>query len=279
MGNDQMPIVTVLQAKGGKYVKYNVTALPWPVIIPELPIPLKEEEIAAASTPATPAASTNLAKAKPANQPLIVSGPKSAQPSHVTAPLPQPEVKPDAQVTSQTPPAAPITPAPAPVTPTPAPVAKVESPSAIQQPVPPTPTPEPARPTAPTVASETTAPPKAEIPPQPTTPVAISKPSTPEVPTTPESKLEATPQKEANTLKQSGQKTGNAVVQPEPAEAPAKPVTIATASPAQARPVALLIAAITLVVVALGLIVLMLRRARTTSGPSLITRSMMNRRK
>jgi hypothetical protein len=271
MGNEPMPIVTVLQAKGGKYIKHNVTALPWPVIIPELPIPLKDEEIAAANTPVS-TAKTNAAKPKTTNQPLIVSGPKLAQPSSTPALLPQPEVKPEAQVTAETPVAAPVPPAQASVTPTPAPIAKVESPSTVQRSVtPPAPVPAPTHPTPPTVASEPTVSPKAEVPPHPTTPVVIPKPSAPEVASAPESKSKPTPADESTPLKQSSQKT-------ESAEAPAKPVTIATAAPAPARPKALLIAAITLVAVALGLIVLMFRRARTTSGPSLITRS-INRRK
>src|SRR5689334_12964011 len=36
-----MPIVTVLQAKNGKLLTYTVNPLPWPVVIPELPIAIK----------------------------------------------------------------------------------------------------------------------------------------------------------------------------------------------------------------------------------------------
>ncbi len=46
-----------------------------------------------------------------------------------------------------------------------------------------------------------------------------------------------------------------------------------------ARPRILLIAGVALVAIALVLIILIIRRARDTSGPSLITRSMGNRKK
>ena len=47
MKRGRKPIVTVLQAKRGKIIRYTVNALPWPVVIPEVPIAIKTAEIAA----------------------------------------------------------------------------------------------------------------------------------------------------------------------------------------------------------------------------------------
>jgi hypothetical protein len=52
MKRDPHPIVTVLQAQSGEIIKYTENALPWPVVIPELPIPIKNETKAVAVKPA-----------------------------------------------------------------------------------------------------------------------------------------------------------------------------------------------------------------------------------
>jgi hypothetical protein len=72
MKHGRTPVVTVLEAKGGKIVKYTVNAVPWPVIVPELPVVLKAE----AEPPAAPAA------------PLVAAAPKPAP--IIPAPVPQP---------------------------------------------------------------------------------------------------------------------------------------------------------------------------------------------
>jgi hypothetical protein len=42
MKRSPKPVVTVLQARQGKIVRYTVSAPPWPVVIPEVPIPIHE---------------------------------------------------------------------------------------------------------------------------------------------------------------------------------------------------------------------------------------------
>ncbi len=82
MKKKRMPIVTVLQGNAGKLDKYTVNALPWPVIIPEVPIPIKGAETAL-HKPA-PAASPKMATA-------AAPVPKPPAPAAVTAPPPQPK--------------------------------------------------------------------------------------------------------------------------------------------------------------------------------------------
>ncbi|WP_040550757.1 hypothetical protein [Pedosphaera parvula] len=264
MGNEQMPIVTVLQAQGGKFIKYNTTALPWPVIIPELPIPLKDES----TSPASPAA--NVAKAKPTAQPLIVTGPKATQPvsaNPATVPIPQPNVKSEAQVVSSTPAPSPAEKATVP--------AMVQTPPVITSP-PPTPPQLPVQvlPRRLTSGSQPEAVPKAEISPASATPAVVQKTSTPPATEPPRTDAAVSAENKSSVVN-----AGTREVQPETTKlessaAPAVPLAVVANSPAPARSKTLLIAAATLLVIAIGLTILMIRRSRTASGPSLITRSM-----
>jgi hypothetical protein len=109
MKKDRKPIVTVLQAKRGKIIRYTVNALPWPVVIPEVPIPIKTAEIAATpqnTPPVTPAPA-------PQSAPRVVA---QNPPPAITTPTPAP-----APVVAVPPPA--VTPKSAPPVATPPPVA------------------------------------------------------------------------------------------------------------------------------------------------------------
>ena len=103
------PMVTVLQGKGGAFTKqYSVAELPWPVVIPALPISLKLAK-APGDKPATVAATT------PAPAPKAPAPPAAKGPSLVLV-GPQP---PEFPMPVQTPaPAVTITPPPAPSVPT-----------------------------------------------------------------------------------------------------------------------------------------------------------------
>src|SRR5207249_430723 len=77
MKKDRMPIVTVLQAKDGKLLTYTVNALPWAVVIPELPIPIKAPKVVAASSTPAPVAETPVVVPK-APEPTVAVPPPVA---------------------------------------------------------------------------------------------------------------------------------------------------------------------------------------------------------
>ncbi len=83
------PMVTVLQGKGGQFTKqYSVAALPWPVVIPELPISLKLAK-APGDKPATAAAPKAPARPAPQGPSLVLVGPQPPEfplPAQTTAP-------------------------------------------------------------------------------------------------------------------------------------------------------------------------------------------------
>ena len=97
-GEKPMPLVTVLQGKRGKFIRYTVNALPWPVIIPELPIPLKlpaETPPAHAEAPeAAPQTSdqTAVANATPIPTAPPVQSPSATPPVEPAPTLPPPAV-------------------------------------------------------------------------------------------------------------------------------------------------------------------------------------------
>ncbi|HEX4645482.1 MAG TPA: hypothetical protein VH598_07715 [Verrucomicrobiae bacterium] len=70
---DRTPMVTVLQAQRGKIINYTVNALPWPVVVPELPVRTETAAIAKATNPPPVVKKTNGPTLLP---PLILSGPK-----------------------------------------------------------------------------------------------------------------------------------------------------------------------------------------------------------
>ncbi|HEX3800661.1 MAG TPA: hypothetical protein VH413_18350 [Verrucomicrobiae bacterium] len=256
MRGNRMPIVTILQARGGKILHYTLNALPWPIVMPQ-PLLALSAPIVARKTP-TPAPPV-VAKPTPAPTPalIITAAPKPTPPA-VTPPPEVPKTNSPAVE-------------PANVTP-PAPVHHEQPPQTIAK-----------------VEAEPVPPPHKETPP----PVVIEKPEV-SMPTPPQTenteKPELTPKPVAATPPP--------VTSPGPVERPTpKPVTIspapippaaasaalepqlAIASPqTAARPKILLIAGAVLAAIAIALIVIIILRSRET-GPSLITRSMGNRKK
>jgi hypothetical protein len=78
-----MPVVTVLQGKGGKLFRFTANMLPWPVVIPEVPIAVKM---------AAPA-SVQIAQTTATTPPPVVvaaNGPQTLQPATVTPPVTTP---------------------------------------------------------------------------------------------------------------------------------------------------------------------------------------------
>lgn len=269
MKRDRMPIVTVLQAKHGKLVKYTVNALPWPVVIPELPIALKVPKTAPAmaTAPATPIAKTNTVIAAapaipqtpapaPAKTPVVVA----AIPVVPQAPTPAPTQSPVAAVSAPAPMAV-----PAPAAATPAPVAV------------PTPTPVPPATPAPVPGIA-----QSQVNPGIATSDYHRVESVPIPPLTPK----AQPPTTAPIVKSTPPPVTNAEVTH--ASAPTElqqPSTNSPAIPAVAvlptsgpRSKTLLAAAATFMLFAIVLLIIIIRRARA-SGPSLITSSMNNPRK
>ena len=91
MKKDRLPIITVLQAKGGKIIKYTVTAFPWPVVVPEVPIPITKVQ----AQPAKPASTAVPQNSIAANQPAAATiatttPPRSIQPLPPTIPQQNP---------------------------------------------------------------------------------------------------------------------------------------------------------------------------------------------
>jgi hypothetical protein len=279
MKKDRMPIVTVLQAKSGKIIRYTVNALPWPVVIPELPIAIRKVhaapiQSAAAAVPQNPAPSPqpNVAPAAATTPPLIIR----STPANTVLQNPAVTNPPASSFSNQL---AAISPDTAISPSTPAPVVKP-----IAQPVMPPPQITPSSVPFPTRRSRFPGPDQAvTAKPAPPSPAIVAP---------------------APTIIPSASVASNAAQSTIPSVAPApKPVQKAQANSlsdasashstnaravqatavlppeANTRPKFFLIAGVTLVLIALGLIALMVRRARAPSGPSLITSSMDNRKK
>lgn len=277
MAKERMPIVTVLQSKNGKIVQYTVNPLPWPVVVPELPIAIKDESVMAA-------------KAEPAVTPVT------------NAPAPTAK-SPEATPTHVNPPVATATPVPQlvpkPVTPTPELVPPAAPPVVQQtaQPAPPAVIPPPVE----TARSTTIPAPSTSAPALP--PVIVRETPKAETVSRPPPEEQPKARLATNGMRAEGGPSGISAVEPaksipenpvKPAPAVQKvdPYTSAKSSNSQAaatpppqvamaappevasRPKMLLIAGVTLVFVAILLILLMIRRARGPSGPSLITKSM-----
>jgi hypothetical protein len=263
MGAKRMPIVTVLEARGGRYVKYSVNALPWPVVIPELPIHIAGEnnQVAAKRPPAAPVAPKPVAVAAPVA--VAQTKPVAPQPTAVVAAAPPAAVVPPATVIQASTPAAQprpvVQPPPPPVVAAPTPVVPPPSPLAAVQPV-------AAKPVPPALAA-----PKLIVPtpaPVPAAPmlVAAAKPAVAASATNAAAPVAAP--KPAEPVK-----AGQAANAPQP-EAPA-----AVATSGMMGPNTLLVAGCALLVMAGVLVVMITRRSRAAQGPSLITRSMDSRRK
>lgn len=286
MKKDRLPVITVLQAKGGKIIKYTVNAFPWPVVIPEVPIVIKkvqtlqnqpsplvvQQKPASAPQPNAIAATTTL---PPVTQP---------PPQNAPPPNPPPSVSTAAPVVNTPPPqptpSAPVVTAPPPVVKPQSPPANAIAPSSV-----PLPSRQAKANTEP--ASPPPAPPVQSVivkPPEPTVaaarpvivPVPPVTPAAPAVSTAVPSNIPSAPSKPAQVAGANSAADSSNL----PAtNSPAVQATAVLPPGANGRPKLFLIAGLALVAIALGLIVLLVRRARSPSGPSLITTSMDNRKK
>ena len=256
MKKNRKPIVTVLQAKRGKIIKYTVNALPWPVVIPEVPIPIKTAETAVATAPEATATET---------------APPAPKPTPALAPAPQPaptivekKTNPVPAVTAPVP-----TPAPAPTVVSPQPIGNADGSVARAFRAGPAPPPGTAIAQNPSVVTPS---PNLVPPPHPAPPPFQNQAAVPEPEVGNNNHLvSAAPKIVAHT---------NAPPAASPAtSAPAnneKPAAVATVV---GRPKVLLIGALLTAAIGFGLIALLYYRSRTASGPSLITQMMSNPRK
>ena len=283
MGSQREPIVTVLQAKGGRFSKFTMNVFPWPVVIPELPLPIKVPQAAQAQ----PAPVTNEPPAATV-PPLIIS--KSA-PSVVT--------------TDSAPPVTPTVPVKAPAAPNfpvpPPPPTSAPPPLVIPKTAPPVVTPDQSSPA--TVTTPRPSPPVQTAPSTTGNPVQLVTVPPPSVArsnpplhqpdgnpasVSPMPAKLAAPGSNPVQLAMSKPPTAPAPgqAQPPPAVTPSEPSATNSTAPLAVvsteiagRPKSLLIAVVGLVLVALLLTALIIRRHVAASGPSLITRSMGNKKK
>jgi hypothetical protein len=279
MKGQRMPVVTVLQAKGGKLLRnYTVNALPWPVIIPEVPILLRPVPVVAAQpTPkATPAAPAIVAPppnlivtgtaANPVSQPVASPpAPKTIIPQPVVQPQTTPPVVAEQTTTPPSVTSPPPVPAPAFTTTPPVEIAKIETAIVKPESSPPPPlvTPKPAKPLAP--------PPPAPAP-------AQTPPSVTTMPVAPAPATEPAPSPKALASEAAASSVPPALVPPQNPAPNSTELATAMGEPVQ-RSNSLLIASMVLVIIALALIFLMMLRNRSTSGPSLITHAIGNKKK
>lgn len=271
------PIVTVLQAKAGKIEKFTVNAVPWPVVIPEVPIPVKVAKAAPSAAPPK-TAMTNAPVAPAAVPPAVVqSTPPQASPVAATPnptnvlAWPAPSVTPSPAEAAATlkdlnnklkqlqpSPGVEATPAITPAAPTmaqhvPVPIPAPTIPPPSETPSASNPAPAPAKPT---VAIE---PPAVESLPPPKTITPVE----------PESKPVEVAEAKPSPKKMDGHSTNSL----------AAPAAMVAPPSAGGRSKGLLIGGVAFLVIALGLILVLVVRARSSSGPSLITHTMGNPRK
>ncbi len=299
MGKKPMPLVTVLQGSRGKFIRSTVNALPWPVVIPELPIPLK----IAGETPAKPAAApvqrapsmilvgTN-AMATPSPPPVQPASATAQAPPQAPA-LPPPRaavIRPPAGASPQIP--APAAPVPAPPTQSP-PVVAMNTP--FMPPVAPATAPIPAPP-VPARVSETPTPTPVAPPPA----AVVRSPASGELPLVPPQSppVVQNPRPATETTEPNVVPTAPASATPKPMGAAAPVSKAASPAPAQAPRMTLTAQAAALIksytgahrnllvvggacVLALvtGLILLLARRSRPSGRVSLITQTMDDRRR
>ncbi len=275
----RVPIVTVLQAKGGRLLRYTVNAFPWPVVIPEVPITIK-------SVPAPP-------PVQPAPAVVRQNTPSPVPPLIFEKPVPPLVVKTESAppVTAQPAPPAIVSPTPV-ITPSPVPipapsiatVPPAEVAPSTQPPPPVMATPLPVRPPIFSNNVPMSRSPRPMIP----APKPAVKPFVPADPTPDNNPPAVAPAKPVVVVNHTNPVPA---VQPSPIVAATNDATapatntlfhraLAFISPASAgHPKSLLIAGLTLVVIAIVLVILMVRRSRDASGPSLITRSLGNKKK
>ncbi|HWF20490.1 MAG TPA: hypothetical protein VG754_14560 [Verrucomicrobiae bacterium] len=308
MKREPKPVVTVLQAKKGKLIHFTVSAPPWPVVIPEVPIPIRVAQSAPQNPPQATAPKPTAPRAPPSATNALIIRPVVHQ-SRPVPPSPSPN-----QVAPAAPPAI-QNPVPPPVpqvsVPPPLPVNPQSTPAiTTAPPVAPTSAPAASIPTAPPPISQATPVPPNVLPPnlaiQHAPPNFIPPPPAVDNPVRP-----VIPAAQAPLLSQSVPARSNTVAvvpvksAPLPSVAPAtntvapaestSSTPIVTAAPGTnsvsakalafvtpettTSPKTFLIAGLALLLVGIVLIIVMVRRSRAASGPSLISQTMGNGKK
>jgi len=303
-----MPFVTVFRARKGEFIGVKVSMPPWPVEFPEFPAeppvaraPISQEK----PKPEAP----KVERPPPTAPSLVVIGkkpePLSSAPTNAT---PTEAAKPE---TTPAPAPAPATAIPK-AEPTPAATTAPETNSIVKSPAPPrsSPTPPTESPSAAVRAttqqvtvvpsapakSETASLPKTEPPSLPA-PVTVTIPDQPKLQTAPETSPKPSASIAATNIATTVPSVTPSPIAFTPAEsarALSSPVTAATSEPASSGPAqtpvvqtavatpsktvfkftGILIAGVALLVVVLGVVYALKRRARTPTQVSLITRSM-----
>jgi hypothetical protein len=279
MKGQRMPIVTVLQAKGGKLLRHTVNALPWPVMVPEVPMLLRPVPVAVTQPAPKAAPVAPPVVTRPDNLTFSGSNPNPIPPPTITLPapktiIPQPVVQPQttppvlATQTTILPAVTPPPPASAPAVTTPPPVevAKIETAIVKPEPSPPPPvvTPKPTTPPA--------QPPPAPAPAQ--MPASVTA-----TPLAPPPATEPAPSAKLVANETAAPTSAPPALLPPQNPAPNSTELASVVPEPVPRSNTLLIASIVLVIIALGLIFLMILRNRSTSGPSLITHAIANKKK
>jgi len=251
MKKSRKPIVTVLQAKHGKIIRYTVNALPWPVVIPEVPIRIKTAEVAANNT--TPTAEVAPQKVAPTVE--------SAPPTVAEKPAPA------------------VTPSPPALAPV---VVNAAPPPAGKPQVIPPPAVSPA--TIPGPAPQTLPPPAVAQNPVPAVAPGLAVPAKPASQPLPRPVPQPPPNRTAVARTESQPNNGEAThppavklprhTTPLPAASPAANVELMTATVNRSK--SLLIGAIAGAAFSVGLLLLLVYRSLHPPGPSLISRTMGN---
>jgi hypothetical protein len=289
----QMPFVAVFRARKGEWIGGIVSTPPWPVEFPGFPA--EPQIVVSPISPEKPKPEApKPAPTRPTVPSLIVIGKKPEPPAPApTNATPTDAAKPETTLATAPMPLAEV-PKPAPgtaATNPPEAHSIVRNPeSAVPQPTPPaTPHPPPIATTPPPVAAVTSAPGKSETAPSSRTdttaspfPVTAIMPDKPKVQAPPGTPPAPAPSVASTSVAatvppapSSPAAAGNSGP-PTSAPAPAPVVQTALATPSESvfGFTGILIAGAALLVVALGLVYAFVRRSRTTTQVSLITRSM-----
>ena len=283
MGKKPMPCVTVLQARRGKLLTYTMTTLPWPVVVPALAIMPSPQEAPATPAPARVAPPKPVSVVRASEPPPAAAPVKPSQPIPTTTPEPtRPKTEPDDKGPAPQPSPPPVTVA---VQPPPKPQSPVVE-TNIPRPEPVTTAPPPEK------ALVQPSPPKTEPPAVPTTPppqpAASIRTNAAEAkneePLLPPLVLKIPPVSNKGAILSRTNAPPRATQTLAPSRSPAPKtnepaIGSIAAAPLESRRSGLLFAALTLLVVAGGLILVLRQRMRAPSGPSLITQSMEHRRK
>ncbi len=240
----RQPFITILRARRGTFTGCSINWSPWPVEFPPFPVEPRPIETPAMEAKPDSTQSSEL-KPRPAVPPLIIIGKKPEPAAPTTHREEKAEVSSAAVVSPANEPAA------APATPT------NETPALVPQ-IATTPAPQPER----VEQAQKPAPPEPIIP-----EVVVERPKA-EIPAEPPPKPVQPVEKPEVTAPASAQ-----------SQTPPAQTAVATTPVAQSSRTIFLLAGLAALLAALGLVFMLLRRSRSVSSTSLITRSMDREKK